>query len=93
MVGPLGLWCVCGPCSWPAGPGYWNLWPVGPQRIECGPMGLWAGNAGAWSSEFFSAKQRSQRLLSRLSAAERNAPPAKVEATGVFRSAAHTLLW
>ena len=26
-------------------------------------MAFWAGNAGEWSSEFYSAKQRSQRLL------------------------------
>ena len=28
-------------------------------------MALWAGNAGEWSSEFFSARQRCQHLLSR----------------------------
>ena len=50
--------------------------PVGPQNIflfAClalqarllERMALWAGNAVEWSPEFFSAKQRDQRLLSR----------------------------
>ena len=56
-------------------------------------VALWAGNAGEWSSEFFSEKQHSQRLLSRVRAAERNAPFTESLKSWCVPLSLHTPYW